>query len=387
VAILSSEFGTAAFSVGDQIRYRIAAGNTAIDGLASGSTYFVQHANTTKIALAETSGGARIQLTKGFTETGHALQGITAAGNTTIGITLDANSTIAVTNANTFQYGRSVKYTAFDGNTAITGLANNIFYFIQHSNNTVIALSTTAGGSRITLTPASRSGVEANGHYLQANTQFSANLNVGTIDSVLGNCLADTTMLIGSVKSLKAITSGDRQYNGAVQPTIFEKRVWGYNIVDDNGTLWGNNAIVTGGLATGNGVIQEVALLSSGYTFNTQGEQLVFINQSNNEFTAALDMIVGGVATEEGEWLDNSGFLNADKYVTDSDYYQEFSYEIQVEKSLDKYIDIIKKLTHPVGNKMFGKPLIIDTNKFDQNILVEATTTYNARGVIISSGG
>jgi hypothetical protein len=194
-------------------------------------------------------------------------------------------------------------------------------------------------------------------------------------------------MLIGSVKSLKAITSGDRQYNGAVQPTIFEKRVWGYNIVDDNGTLWGNNAIVTGGLATGNGVIQEVALLSSGYTFNTQGEQLVFINQSNNEFTAALDMIVGGVATEEGEWLDNSGFLNADKYVTDSDYYQEFSYEIQVEKSLDKYIDIINKLTHPVGNKMFGKPLIIDTNKFDQNILVEATTTYNARGVIISSGG
>jgi len=387
VAILSSEFGTAAFSVGDQIRYRIAAGNTAIDGLASGSTYFVQHANTTNIALAETSGGARIQLTKGFTETGHALQGITAVGNTTIGITLDANSTIAVTNANTFQYGRSVKYTALQGNTAITGLANNTLYYVQHSNDTVIALSTTVGGSRITLTPATRSGVEANGHYLQANTQFSANLNVGTIDSVLGNCLADTTMLIGSVKSLKAITSGDRQYNGAVQPTIFEKRVWGYNIVDEDGNLWGNNAIVTGGLATGNGVIQEVALLSSGYTFNTQGEQLVFINQSNNEFTAALDMIVGGVATEEGEWLDNSGFLNADKYVTDSDYYQEFSYEIQVEKSLDKYIDIIKKLTHPVGNKMFGKPLIIDTNKFDQNILVEATTTYNARGVIISSGG
>jgi len=98
-------------------------------------------------------------------------------------------------------------------------------------------------------------------------------------------------------------------------------------------------------------------------------------------------MIVGGVATEEGEWLDNSGFLNSDKYVTDSDYYQEFSYEIQVEKSLDKYIDVIKKLTHPVGNKMFGKPLIIDTNKFDQNIIAETTTTYNARGVIISSGG
>ena len=157
--------------------------------------------------------------------------------------------------------------------------------------------------------------------------------------------------------------------------------------MDEDGELWGNNAIVSGGLASGNGVIYDVSLLSSGYTFNTEGEQIEFTNQSNTDFTAVLDMIVGGVATEEGEWLDNSGFLNSDKYVTDSDYYQEFSYEIQVEKSLDKYIDVIKKLTHPVGNKMFGKPLIIDTNKFDQNIIAETTTTYNARGVIISSGG
>jgi len=204
---------------------------------------------------------------------------------------------------------------------------------------------------------------------------------------ILGNCLADTTMLIGTIKSLRAITSGDRKYNGSVQPTVFEKRVWGYNIVDEDGELWGNNAIVSGGLASGNGVIYDVSLLSSGYTFNTEGEQIEFTNQSNTDFTAVLDMIVGGIATEEGEWLDNSGFLNSDKYVTDSDYYQEFSYEIQVEKSLDKYIDVIKKLTHPVGNKMFGKPLIIDTNKFDQNIIAETTTTYNARGVIISSGG
>ena len=72
VAIITVPGGTAAFSVGDQIIYRIAAGNTAIGGLASGSTYFVQHANTTKIALSETSGGPRITLTKGFTETGHA---------------------------------------------------------------------------------------------------------------------------------------------------------------------------------------------------------------------------------------------------------------------------------------------------------------------------
>jgi len=306
-------------------------------------------------------------------------------GGESTGLSTDANSTITVANANTFQYGRSVVYTALAGNTAITGLANNTLYYVQHSNDTVIALSTTVGGSRITLTPAQVSGDRANGHYFQANTQFSANLNVGTINSVLGNCLADTTLEIGKIASLSAVTSGDHNYNGSVQPTVFEKRIWGYNIVDEDGNLWGNNAVIVGNLASGNGVIQEVILLSSGYTFNTPNEELLFVNQSNNGITTVLSMIVDGVAKEEGEWLDSSGFLNADKYITDSDYYQEFSYEIQVEKSLDKYIDVIKKLTHPVGNKMFGKPLIIDTNKFEQKILVEATTTYNARGVIISS--
>ncbi len=308
-------------------------------------------------------------------------------GGESTGLSTDANSTITVANANTFQYGRSVVYTALAGHTEITGLANNTLYYVQHSNDTVVALSTTIGGSRITLTPVQVSGVEANGHYLQANTQFSANLNVGTIDSVLGNCLADTTLEIGTIKSLSAVTSGDHNYNGSVQPTVFEKRIWGYNIIDSAGNLWGNNAVISGELASGNGVIAQVALLSSGYTFNTPNEELLFINKANNQSTVVLSMIVDGVAKEEGGWLDSSGFLNSDKYITDSDYYQEFSYEIQVEKSLDKYIDIIKKLTHPVGNKMFGKPLIIDTNKFDQNILVEATTTYNARGVIISSSG
>ena len=307
-------------------------------------------------------------------------------GGESAGLTTDANSTITVTNSNTFQYGRGVVYRALAGNTAITGLANNTLYYVQHSNDTVVALSTTVGGSRITLTPVQVSGDQANGHYFQANTQFSANLNVGTIDSVLGNCLADTTLEIGKIASLSGVTSGDHNYNGSVKPTVFEKRVWGYNIVDEYGTLWGNNAVIVGNLAAGNGVIQEVILLSSGYTFNTPNEELLFINQSNNGITVALSMIVDGVAKEEGEWSDSSGFLNADKYITDSDYYQEFSYEIQVEKSLDKYIDVIKKLTHPVGNKMFGKPLIIDTNKFEQKILVEATTTYNASGVIISSG-
>lgn len=77
--------GTAAFKVGDQVKYRVNAGNTANIGLTNETIFFVQHANTTKIALATTSGGDRITLTKGFTEAGHYLQGTTATGVAVVG--------------------------------------------------------------------------------------------------------------------------------------------------------------------------------------------------------------------------------------------------------------------------------------------------------------
>ena len=84
VAFVSAEFNTPVFEVGDAIIYTTSTGNTAISPLTSGTTYYVQHANTTKIALAITPTGNRITLTKGFTESGHSLRGVTATGTSTI---------------------------------------------------------------------------------------------------------------------------------------------------------------------------------------------------------------------------------------------------------------------------------------------------------------
>ena len=69
------------FQVGDRIRYQVTVTNTAIGGLQSNTTYFIQFANSDTIALAataNTSAGNRIALTKGNTEIGHSLQGINA---------------------------------------------------------------------------------------------------------------------------------------------------------------------------------------------------------------------------------------------------------------------------------------------------------------------
>jgi hypothetical protein len=66
------------FVANDLITYTVATGNTAIGGLTTGTTYYVDFANATVVALKASATGSRIALTKGPTQTGHTLQGQTA---------------------------------------------------------------------------------------------------------------------------------------------------------------------------------------------------------------------------------------------------------------------------------------------------------------------
>ena len=77
--------GAGTWAAEDQATYLVAAGNTAIGGLANGTTYFIQFANSTVIKLAETKGGAAIDLTASVTETGHTLTGETATASAVVG--------------------------------------------------------------------------------------------------------------------------------------------------------------------------------------------------------------------------------------------------------------------------------------------------------------
>lgn len=77
----TTEFITIASNVlqdNDLVTYTVAAGNTAIDGLANGLSYYVVSANSTGIKLASTPGGTAIDITAGVSETGHSLTGETA---------------------------------------------------------------------------------------------------------------------------------------------------------------------------------------------------------------------------------------------------------------------------------------------------------------------
>jgi len=196
-------------------------------------------------------------------------------------------------------------------------------------------------------------------------SNFGSTLNFAVLTTTLNAALTNQTTSVGSIGSLINVTSGDRNYNGTLNVNIYEPITAVYGIVGKNGGLWGQNALISATPATGNGIISQVNVLASGYDYS-EGDIINVYNSANSALNAQIQVHVGGVGSEEGFWKNDDGFINSDKYVQDSYYYQTYSYEIQIEKSLDKYFDILKKVMHPIGNKIFGKNLFIDK---DENLL------------------
>ena len=193
-----------------------------------------------------------------------------------------------------------------------------------------------------------------------SNPDYGITLNNANINTILQSALNDSVVTVGTIASLTAVTSGNRMYNGTLNVKVQEPLVMGYGLFDTDGNLWGDDAVITVNPSTGNGVVSSVRILSSGFGFNTQGEKIEFLNEDDPNKSATLFIDVGGVGVEEGQFLDETSFMNADKFMQDSYYYQEYSYEIRCSRSLDKYFDILRKLMHPAGNKVFGKPIILD---------------------------
>ena len=208
---------------------------------------------------------------------------------------------------------------------------------------------------------------------IMATPDYGANLNFANVDTILGDALTYNTVTLGTIKKLEAMTSGDHEYDGSVKGIVYDWRSNGYGIHDERGTYWGGDAVIPGPSSNGNGVVYSVQLISSGLGFNSNAESIDFYSELDDSRFVYVDVLTGAVGKELGYWENTDGFLNEDKYIQDSDYYQEYSYEIQIEKSLDKYIDVLKKVMHPVGNKVFGKVLIEDkTTNNNLDIVVES---------------
>lgn len=70
---------------------------------------------------------------------------------------------------------------------------------------------------------------------------------------------------------------------------------------------------------------------------------------------ASLSTVIGAMGYIPGYYLGSDGMPSSTNFLQDSNYYQEYSYVIRASRSVDTYANIVKRLLHPAGMKMFGE--------------------------------
>jgi hypothetical protein len=80
-----------------------------------------------------------------------------------------------------------------------------------------------------------------------------------------------------------------------------------------------------------------------------------------------------GVGRKEGYWPTTKGFLNSNKYIQDSHFYQDYSYQIKAGLTLDKYKDILYNTFHIAGAEMFGEFYLPVEEQSNKQILHNST--------------
>lgn len=143
-----------------------------------------------------------------------------------------------------------------------------------------------------------------------------------------------------------------------------------YNVVSissdfSSDEVAGRNAIINTDTDFVVGRISAVEIIDSGYGYvhNTIADVL-----KNGEFVSRGIISARGQGTTGGFWASYNSHLNgyvskngsleyysSGKFIQDSLYYQEYSYEIQSKIDVKVYEQSLKEITHVAGTKVFGR--------------------------------
>ena len=144
------------------------------------------------------------------------------------------------------------------------------------------------------------------------------------------------------------------------------------NSVDANGSI-DSVTLISGG--SGYKELPEIRIVSA----NGSGARLIpTLKEFDEDREILAKVIKGSVGRATGYYSTTRGFLDADKYVQDSYYYQDYSYEIRVAETLNKYKDIINQTFHSAGSELFGKYLKFLYDKSLANVVYEDSKVFSS---------
>jgi len=104
------------------------------------------------------------------------------------------------------------------------------------------------------------------------------------------------------------------------------------------------------------GSIKRIGISNSG--LNYSGDVVVDIVSENGQQSAIVVARNTAVTNYPGYFSSNRGKLSSNKKIQDGHYYQDFSYELKSDVSIGIYFDVLKKIVHPAGMRMFGSILV-----------------------------
>jgi hypothetical protein len=370
-------------SVGDSVYYSVPTGNTPIAPLTGNTFFFVSFANTSAICLASTYGGANINITDARTTNGesHQLQQIPAViGTSTIFDQIHANGDVIHLRANS-------SITSQDEIEVIRQVVNSTL-IVLYGPPTYSSTASAQYRAAPSIVPSQFA------QYETPAKQVDGSLN--GLNDIIETSVSAGNGIIGSTK---LINSGKAYKDGEEVLAYLYSGVSNNIIINSSGSGYvdGEVLIFSGGSPTSaangyinvnsNGFVTNavVTFNGSGYT-DIPSVRIKTANGSGATLTASLTeyntasevtgrIVKRGIGKARGYWSTTRGFLNSDKYIQDSYYYQDYSYELRVASILDKYKNILYNTFHSSGSELFGKFLLIDSSSSNLDVLF--TTNAN----------
>lgn len=257
-----------------------------------------------------------------------------------------------------------------NGGNTVTGIGttfNTDFVvgdFIQVSNSASkqIREVTSVTNSTVLTVAVNFSNTQSGVPYYEdiSNYSFAKAVTLGDIERIstkINDALTFQELEIGTIQFLSGINPGTGYsldpYASIIEPVIAALEIPG---VDNR--VKGADAVVLADAGSAEGLVQGITIIDSGVGYEP-GER-VTLTKSSSQFTVTGAAISKTQGSQAGYWRSTRGFLSSDKYIQDSKYYQEYSYELNTGIDFMAYKDVVLELLHTAGTELFGRYILQD---------------------------
>ena len=302
-------------------------------------------------------------------------------------INLEANTTLD-----------NVVYSNLSSSNVNTTIANAMSYFVYANCGPAFSLTISNGGNNYI--PPITIAISANS--IISRMGILGKMQI--VDGGLGYTAGDTIEFLNSLGSagsgaIANVTSVAA--NGMITGVRFEQMPGhiiggqGYdplslpaaNVVSGTGT--GANIAVTAVIGHNEEIIQSVSNIGTIELLTVVSGGFGYIDNPTLNLTGlgdgnanAILSYVTGAYSYPGRYITDDGHISGYNFLESRDYYQEFSYVVKVDETINKYRAALKDLTHPAGARMFGEYDFVFDNETLTNTNVEVVFS-NTESIIL----